>query len=83
MKKKLSLKIPRFVPFCASLATMEVNSDIRVVFVCWFVVSSFIVCRGQRCQIWHLIWDRLAPNGRNLGLFKIRFSTFWLVYIFL
>ena len=23
-------------------------------------------------------WVRLAPNGTNLGLFKIRFSTFWL-----
>ena len=23
-------------------------------------------------------WFRLAPNGTNLGLFKISFSTFWL-----
>ena len=23
-------------------------------------------------------WVRLAPNGTNLGLFKISFSTFWL-----
>ena len=29
-------------------------------------------------QIWHPNWVRLAPNGTNLGLFKISFSTFWL-----
>ena len=32
----------------------------------------------QGCQIWHPSWLRLAPNGTNLGLFKISFSTFWL-----
>ena len=32
----------------------------------------------QGCQIWHSNWVRLAPNGTNLGLFKISFSTFWL-----
>ena len=26
----------------------------------------------------HPNWVRLAPNGTNLGLFKISFSTFWL-----
>ena len=30
----------------------------------------------QGCQIWHPKWVRLAPNGTNLGLFKISFSTF-------
>ena len=30
------------------------------------------------CQICHPKWVRLAPNGTNLGLFKISFSTFWL-----
>ena len=24
-------------------------------------------------------WVRLAPNGTNLGVFKINFSTFWLI----
>ena len=32
----------------------------------------------QARQIWHPNWVRLAPNGTNLGLFKISFSTFWL-----
>ena len=32
----------------------------------------------QGCRIWHPNWVRLAPNGINLGLFKISFSTFWL-----
>ena len=27
---------------------------------------------------WHPHWVRLTPNGTNLGLFKISFSTFWL-----
>ena len=30
----------------------------------------------QGCQIWHPNWVRLAPNGTNLELFKIIFSTF-------
>ena len=33
----------------------------------------------QGWQIWHPNWVRLTPNGTNLGLFKITFSTFWLV----
>ena len=34
---------------------------------------------GERwgCLIWHQNWLRLAPDGINLGLFKIRFSTDW------
>ena len=31
------------------------------------------------CQILHPNGVRLAPNGTNLGLFKISFSTFWFV----
>ena len=34
--------------------------------------------QDQGCKIWHPNWVRLAPNGTNLGLFKIRFSTVWL-----
>ena len=33
-------------------------------------------CQGW--QICHLNCVRLSPNGTNLGLFKISFSTFWL-----
>ena len=35
---------------------------------------------GGRCGMSGLDanWGRLAPNGTNLGLFKIIFSTFWL-----
>ena len=32
----------------------------------------------QKYHIWQSNWVRLAPNGTNLGLFKISFSTFWL-----
>ena len=32
----------------------------------------------QGCTIWYPNWVRFAPNGTNLGLFKISFSTFWL-----
>ena len=38
--------------------------------------SIYIVDQG--CEFWHLNWVRLAPNGINLGLFKISLSTFWL-----
>ena len=31
---------------------------------------------AQRCQICHSNWVRLAPNLKNLCLFKISFSTF-------
>ena len=45
-------------------------------------VASCWVCRWgyykMGCQIWHPNWVRLAPNQKNLGLFKISFSTFWL-----
>ena len=30
----------------------------------------------QGSQIWHPNWVRWCPNGTNLGLFKISFSTF-------
>ena len=36
------------------------------------------LCTPRGCQIWHTNWVRLAPNGKNLGLFKISFSTSWL-----
>ena len=32
----------------------------------------------QECQVCHPMWVILAPNGTNLGLFKISSSTFWL-----
>ena len=32
----------------------------------------------QGGQILHSNWIRLAPNGTNLGICKISFSTFWL-----
>ena len=32
----------------------------------------------QGCQIWYPNRVTLAPNGTNLGLLKISFSTFWL-----
>ena len=35
-------------------------------------------CYRLGCQIWHPKWVRLAPNGTNLRLLKIRSSTFWL-----
>ena len=41
-------------------------------------LSSMIYNKDQECQIWHPNWVRLAPNGTNLGFFKINFSTFWL-----
>ena len=33
---------------------------------------------GDVVFIWHPNWVRLAPNGTNLGLFKVSFNTFWL-----
>ena len=36
------------------------------------------LCLSLGCQTWHPNWVRLTPSGTNLGLFKIRFSTFWL-----
>ena len=33
-------------------------------------------CHFQVCQIWHPNWVILAPNERNLRLFKISFSIF-------
>ena len=40
--------------------------------------SSSYYLPNQGGQIWHPNWVRLAPNGTNLGIFKISFSTFWL-----
>ena len=40
---------------------------------------TFVRKRGNShatTLIWHPDWVRLAPNGTNLGLFKIRFSIF-------
>ena len=34
----------------------------------------------QGGEIWYPNWVKLAPNGTNLGLFKISFSTFWLAF---
>ena len=34
---------------------------------------------SQGWQIWYSNWVRLARNGTNLEIFKISFSTFWLV----
>ena len=42
-------------------------------------LGVYLSCGDQGCQIWHRNWVRLAPNGTNLGLFKISFSTFWRV----
>ena len=42
-------------------------------------MTSLILSLEQGCQIWHPDWVRLAPNGTNLGILKIIFSTFWLV----
>ena len=40
------------------------------------MTSSYTDLQGW--QIWLQNWVRLAPNGTNVGLFKISFSTFWL-----
>ena len=43
------------------------------------IINVFIlVYEEQECQISHPNWVGLAPNGTNLALLKISFSTFWL-----
>ena len=43
-------------------------------------MANFVCCVSSTpvhgCQIWHPNLVRLAPNGTNMGLFKISFSTF-------
>ena len=41
-------------------------------------LQSQYLSEKQGCQIWLPNWVRLAPNGTNLGLYKISFCTFWL-----
>ena len=41
-------------------------------------VGGYFLMSEQGFQMWHPNWVRLVPNGTNLGLFKISFSTFWL-----
>ena len=41
----------------------------------WLKLTEDIRQVGCISQIWHPNWIRLAPNGTNLGLFKISFST--------
>ena len=40
--------------------------------------QSVVNTDNLRCQIWHPNLVKLVPNGTNLGLLKISFSTFWL-----
>ena len=44
-------------------------------------LSSMIYNKDQECQIWHPNWVRLAPNGTNLGFFKINFRDKWDIYL--
>ena len=45
-----------------------------------YCVKLILACleHERGCQVWVQNQVILAPNGTNLGLFKISFSTFWL-----
>ena len=40
--------------------------------------STAVTVSRLRVSGWAPNWARFSPNGTNLGLFKISFSTFWL-----
>ena len=56
---------PNLWPTLVSMATTSVT---------WAAIDywSQLFFLNQGCQMWHPNWLRLAPNGTNLGLFKIK-----------